>query len=334
MAAAEWQGLMNFLSFKVKTTLFISTTIAVVSACDDTASTTTGSATPVASNDFAARFADAYCSAIAGCCSRYSIESDTPSCTTTLSTQLTALFAAQFASPNYTYDASAAGKCIEGYRAGLSACTDPKAMDATEDLCRLVFTGNVALGGTCTKTAECVQNAEHNVTCDTGLCALTSNGSVVVERPRGTAGSPCAVTCITQSINATSCSSTLSSGTVPTDTVAAECWVDDELVCGPSGTCESAPALGAACTNECAPGAYCSGGSCIAQITTGSCSLASAACAKTSYCDSTTQECTPLKADGSACNYDEECQGGDCQGDVCRVWSVATTASCAGILDD
>jgi hypothetical protein len=78
-------------------------------------------------------------------------------------------------------------------------------------------------------------------------------------------------------------------------------------------------------------------GTCAAPITSGPCPHGNE-CAATHFCyyadAAAAAECVPRKADGEACDSDDECLGGACEGDHCRKWSVATRQSCAGLFDD
>ena len=285
---------------------------------------------PVTNNDMATALSSAFCEGIVGCCSRYGYPSDTAACKNTLQTLLSAQMTTLFGTGHYTYDANAAGACVAAYRNAAEACTSHEAEGAVETACQKVYMGNVALGGSCSASGECVQNETRSVTCNAGVCALpTDNTFSYGQRAHGKLGEACQSTCISYGNGGSSCG-----GSASASTAAADCWANEGLVCGAGSICVAAPAVGESCSGYCAPGAYCSGATCVAQDAAGSCKSASDACLSTSYCDSTTDMCTPKKADGATCNSDSECTGGDCLGDHCRVWAIATPSSCAGLTID
>jgi hypothetical protein len=279
-------------------------------------------------DDFATALGTAFCEGIAECCAATSLPSDTASCKSLLTTQLSVSLS-RIASLKYAYDASAATACIKAYRTGLVACTDPEAMDAAEEACSGVFLGTVPLGGACSESGECIETNSQYVSCDTGICTAPSDGYSLSSSTHGTLGDPCQASCRADVDGGASCRGSADGGDSKVT-----CWVNDGLVCGSGGTCVAAPALGETCSDYCAEGAYCDGGLCVEPTATGSCLSDEAACLSTSYCARDTSICTPKKANGVACDDDEECDGRDCYGDVCRSWTVASPQTCSGLLDD
>ena len=308
----------------------LGTTLVLSAACGGETSQGSHQSPPVAHGDFSRTLAYAFCEGIAGCCDRYGYSSDTATCKTTLEAQFSAVFSARFSSPNFRYDANAAAACTDAFRKGTEACTDRDAMEAIDDTCENVFQGQVKLGGACGSSTECVQNATGTVSCDTGICTVDTENSYPDELPHGSLGDPCHTTCFATGAGSSGCSIGPNSDSPNADY---ECWANEGFICGSGNTCVAAPTLGQSCDSYCTGGAYCNNGSCVAQIATGSCENYSAACLSTSYCDYDANLCTPKKADGETCNGDDECVGGDCYNDRCRVWAVATAESCSGLLD-
>jgi hypothetical protein len=284
---------------------------------------------PVPKKDFSTNFANAYCEGIKGCCTASGITADTTNCKTLLTSQMNAALE-RFEGKKITFTEAAAGDCIDAYRSALASCTDRDARKNINTICKAVFVGTVPLGGDCSISNECQQDGAQDTYCDAGVCTLETLDTI--DNVHAKLGEDCSGTCSSDT-NGSGCSSFVSD---PNSTVSAMCWVNDGLICSANGKCVAVPTLGESCSGSdyCATGAYCSNSVCVAQIATGSCSYSSKACVSSSYCDYDTNQCTPKKSDGSTCNSDEECVGGDCLDDHCRVWSMATASSCAGMLDD
>jgi hypothetical protein len=299
-------------------------------SCDGEPANNNAPAGSVQTSDLAVQIAAAHCEGIAACCIAGGFSSDTAGCKASMQAQLNAFLTVHFADSYQSYDAAAAGRCVDAYRAAMTACTNRPLSQAISSACDAMFVGTVALGGPCTTSNDCIQNDTNSVSCDAGICAVSTASISMTNAPRGTLGQACRSTCEDSGNGGSGCS-----GSAVASSATAVCWVNDGLVCGSSGTCVAVPTLGQSCAGSyhCATGSYCNGNTCAQQVTTGSCSSSSSACASSSYCDSTTMQCTPKKADGAACNGDSECTGGDCLGDRCRVWSVADPGSCAGLLD-
>jgi len=288
----------------------------------------------VQSDDFASQLAQAFCAGISGCCGTGGFTTDTASCAAALATQIDTQFTTRYASPNIGYDLIAAGRCVDAYRSAASDCYNRKAGDSVNAICIQVFPGKVALGGACTSSEECAQDAARSVNCTTGVCGISGSSTPSLDGPHAKLGEACGSTCETMATGGMTCG-----GAVNYDPrrSLATCWVDDGLVCGASGSCVAVPSVGQPCadTYQCALGAYCNGTSCVAQSATGSCSgSAYDACVISSYCDSTTYECAPKLPNGAACLSDSVCSGGDCLDGLCRTWSLANANTCSGNLDD
>ncbi len=306
----------------------------LVGACSGKSDSDDGHpSTPVASGDFADRFASTYCSSIAGCCQRFAEPYDAGSCESAVFGYISAAVNRELASGKVVFDDMEAGKCVAAYGDALSACTDRELANQLDGACENIFHGTVEIGGACADSDECIDPSGTTATCDTGVCVANEPYVSGDELPPARLGEACSATCTSEG-NGTSCSGTpYPGGSPPPDSSLAACWTNDGLICGDSGTCETAPGVGDPCVSyECGVNAYCSGTVCVAASATGPC-LSDGECTSTSYCDYTLGQCTPLKADGELCDSGDECAGGDCEGDRCRVWSVASSDACAGLLD-
>jgi hypothetical protein len=303
-----------------------------IGACSgDTKSSGSGSGTgptgPVPSNAFATTFATTFCDGIAACCQQAGISSS--SCRATLEPRITGRVNLLLSNPKIAFDETAAANCINAYRTVLTACTDQSLSRQVSDACQNVFRGTVAVGGSCGNSNECAQPATGDVSCDTGVCRLdTTLGSMGTVH--AAAGQPCSSTC-NGTANSYGCSGAVVSGDAG-PTTNASCWIQDGVFCS-NGMCVALPAIGQPCGggNYCAVNAHCQSGTCVADVATGPCT-SNDTCVSTSYCDQDAG-CTPLKANGTTCNTGSECAGGQCEQDRCRTWSLATAATCAGVLD-
>lgn len=287
------------------------------------------SGTPVSSNGFAQKFAASFCDAIGPCCMRAGFAYTASSCTQAAQAYLEAAVADALSDPGVSFNESAAGDCIAAYGAAARACTDPTVLEGENNPCRNVFKGTVPVGGHCSKDGACVQSDGAYVECDAGVCTSMPDDFLSVGDVHAKLGEACGASCAHDG-GSTSCSY------VGTPASNKGCWEEDGLQCTTQGVCAPVPKLGEACPDyNCATDAHCDVGTnrCIASTATGPCPSYTE-CLHTSYCDSDTQVCIPLKANGAACNYDSECTSANCEGDVCREWSVARASTCAGLLDD
>jgi hypothetical protein len=280
---------------------------------------------PVSENGFAAAFTSTFCDSIADCCRQTGY--DPSSCRTTLAPQMTALLNLRLSSPNVVYDETASANCLNAYRSAFVACTDQELHAQIASACEPVFRGTVPVGGTCAESYECATPASGRVRCDTGVCTENSDTDPW-DSDHAVAGEACGGTCSGDD-GSVGCEGTnLSAGT-------ALCWVQDGLYCS-NNVCVALPAIGRPCgnSNYCVVDGHCESGTCVADIAAGPCN-SDDDCVNTSYCDfSANRQCTPLKANGAACDMSSECIGGQCEADRCRSWTVANAASCAGLLDD
>lgn len=298
---------------------------------DDNGNGNIPSGTPVAAQGFGQKFADAYCAALGPCCAREKYAFTQATCVETSKAYLDAAVSKIVAYPGVAFDEAAAGACIELYRAAAQACTDRTILRG-DNACDDIFRGTVPEGGRCSEDVECaaVQGASY-VECDTGVCTRsTAEDTGGPSDVHAKLGEPCSMSCELYQ-NGWGCSG---GAAMPTTTNA--CWAEDGVMCTSAGVCVAVPAVGAACPDYvCSKDAYCNLTTrvCTAGTATGPCPN-NEECLSTSYCDVDTQMCIPIKANGASCNYSNECQSGNCDGDICREWSVASTSSCSGLIDD
>jgi hypothetical protein len=285
-------------------------------------------AVPVAASSFGQSFATAYC-AIGACCQREGY-AFTSSCEATVKAYVDSRVTESLQKPGVSFDEASAGTCVEAYGAAVKACTDRKLSDAVDDACQHLFRGTVPEGGACTTDQACADiPGVSYVQCDTGVCKRGTNSSAGSE-VHAKLGEPCAYTCEEDEFGL-GCSS--GSGTTTPQSMAG-CYQNDGLYCTKAFVCAPLPKAGESCPEYvCALDSYCNGSTCVARTATGPCPNYDE-CLHTSYCDDSTQMCTPLKANGSACNLSDECSSDHCAEDACREWSVASASACAGLLDD
>jgi hypothetical protein len=289
-------------------------------------------AEPVPVASFGSSFADAFCQ-IGNCCEREGYAFVASTCKTTMKAYVDAIVNEELADPGVTFDDAAAGDCIEAYRKLVTGCTDRSLGDATETACQGIFRGTVPEGGACMVDAACAElPGAGYVTCDTGVC--THRVDDFNTTPRAKLGEPCSSSC-EEDGNGFSCSGGgggAGSGPPPG---AGACYKNDGLYCTQAHVCAAVPKIGEPCRDGyvCETDSYCNGSVCVASIATGPCPGYDE-CLSTSYCDDTTRTCIPQKSNGSACNGDFECVSDQCEGDVCRDWTVANPSYCAGVVDD
>jgi hypothetical protein len=287
------------------------------------------SGTPVSSNGFAQKFATAFCDAIGPCCMRGGFAYTASSCTQAAEAYLDAAVSESLRYPGVSFNESAAGDCIAAYSAAARACTEPAVLDGYSSPCHNIFKGTIAVGGHCSKDGECIQSDDAYVECDAGVCTNMPDEFISVGDVHGKLGDTCGASCAHDG-GSTSCSY------VGTPASNKGCWEEDGVYCTSQSVCATVPKLGEACPDfSCAADTHCDPATkrCVASSATGPCPSYTE-CLHTSYCDSDTQMCIPQKANGTACNYDSECLSANCEGDVCREWSIARASTCAGLLDD
>ena len=280
---------------------------------------------------FPGQFSDVLCDTIAPCCTAASIPYDSATCKRNASAFFKA-YADSSSVPGTTYDASAAAGCLDAFKAALQSCnkfTD----DTTGAACSHLFVGSVPLGGACQNQTDCAS----------GNCLPDANGQATVcvagsDGPHAQAGAACNGECVTSN-GSTDCSGSASTGDPGASGI---CYASDGLFCSSqTGVCTTFAQLGQACEPQgCVAGAFCAGGMCVVQRDSGSCSDAQDACSAKSYCDFTTNQCLPRKADGAACDESSDCLSDECTdsssvpgASVCGLSGVASPKMCAGTLN-
>jgi len=270
------------------------------------------------------RLVHAICDNIGACCESAAIHFDLATC------QLNApSFVGQLLvdgrSPSISYDPAVGARCLAAYESLIKGCSS--LARATPKACEGLFTGTLPVGQACSTTHECAKPSPG----ESAYCASGSSGSevpVCIAFPIAHAqlGDACHGTCDGED---------RCSASVPSTEI---CFLQDGLQCHPlEHTCRRLGAPGEACGGSdgmCVPEAFCSDhGRCEAVRDSGSC--LNVPCSATSYCESTTRQCTPKLADGAPCKSSAECSGGSCsEFDVCAtiVSVLATATSCAGVL--
>ncbi len=289
----------------------------------------TSTAAPIASADYPDAFAKAFC-AIGPCCQREGYAFTQTACESGFEAAIAAEVSNYLAVPGVEFDEDAAGACMQALRAAVIACTDRVLLDAEQTVCVQVFRGTVPEGGSCTANAACAPiPGAGEVSCnDKGVCAR-GNVTGLDTTLHAKLGEPCAGTC-ESNLNGSSCEGFGTKSGAPTGDPA--CYRDDGLYCTDAFVCAALPKVGESCGahSECSADTYCSGGVCVAAMASGPCEFDE--CLHTSYCDTTTNMCTPRKANGAACKQDRECSSGNCDG-VCHDWSLARGDRCSGSIN-
>jgi len=286
-----------------------------------------GAGTPTAAESFGSAFAAAYCQ-IGPCCQKEGYAFVPASCEATMKAYIDSAVNEQLAHAGVAYDAAAAATCIEAYRRVVTACTEPSLNDALNRACEGVFYGTVPEGGACTADDACadIPGASY-VQCNEGVC--TAERDLVDPTQHAKLGEACYGDCETGN----GCSSGGRSVSIMPTSQAA-CYKDEGLYCTSQYVCAALPQIGEKCPDyACARNSYCNGDVCVASTASGPCPDLDE-CLEGSSCDYTTRMCIPLKANGSPCNYDAECASDKCDSELCRDWSVASTSTCAGLLND
>jgi hypothetical protein len=295
---------------------------ATVSCGPDSKSKSTG---PVALGAFSSGYADAWCRGLKPCCGASGFPFDLDQCKQSVGSVLDSFVKSTSTLPNRVFDEMVAGACVEAQGQRLASCNDRDAFNGG-DACDGLFRGTVALGGSCAENQECAP-ATGGVRCNAGVCEPYQDP---LDRPaptRNPLGATCNSTC-----SADPFLSYCEYPDVPEPL--AGCYADDGLFCSnETQVCEPLPRVGEACPQaHCEKDTYCSLGKCVAAVTSGPCDSRDQ-CAHTSKCNIDTLTCEPRKANGESCNDLDDCLSASCVGDVCRDWSVATPARCAGGLD-
>jgi hypothetical protein len=306
--------------------LFILAAVTALASCDGESDPSPSG--PVAAGEFARQFADAWCSGLGPCCDSSGYAFELAQCRQSIAATVDAFVRAQAENPRLSFDEEAARACVDAQRTRFASCGDRAAFDAGDEPCEGLYRGTVALGGSCAESEECAPVTDSGVQCDAGVCAAYDDPYGDGYPPSVAAGQPCDASC---NIDAFGSSCDYTTNTAATG----GCYMNEGLACSyTSNVCFPLPSVGEPCVEgKCVVDSYCSARTCVPAIATGPCP-SFVECLRTSYCDFDTTTCIPRKADGTACNDYEECLSYNCEGDVCRKWSAASPALCAGLLDD
>jgi hypothetical protein len=263
-----------------------------------------------------ADFVGKFCGMIQPCCAQAGLSTSGQLCNEEASSSAAAA----------TYDAAAGQACLSGMQTEQSNGTLCSTLGDDIPACQQAFsqaTGNVPPGGACQQDSDCAPEPGGGATCfdqfnlgDAG----TSQTLTCIQTSDGQAGSG---PCIGTRNGATLLYSW--SGNTPVPTTAVVCDVASNLTCNATThECVTLNAVGQPCNtdSDCVPSAFCSytsgAGQCTTRLADGaSCANAPSGCQTTSACDSTTQTCKPLLADGAACTTGEECQSFECVNGAC-----------------
>ena len=198
---------------------------------------------PVPQDQLGARVAAALCAGLEACCQSRVWAFNAAHCEAA-ARQSAALFVGHSGTcpPETTYDAEAAGECVQQMQSIIASCGDLGTFPPA--ICDLLCKATQSIGGSCQSNTACVQPATGQAFCDfstgQGVCTLV---------PRGKLGDACTLTCESESCGAP---------TTPT------CYRDDGLYCAGDSTCHQLVPIGGGCPSgsgvECGDGLSCAGG--------------------------------------------------------------------------
>jgi hypothetical protein len=196
-------------------------------------------------SDFSARFATGWCGLTQRCCLA-SGGTSTGSCEADIMAQVTSI-GVEASADGATWDATAAGRCLDAIRTADCARTDLAALVALVDLCSNTWTGVVSPGGACMTYASCMEpavtgGASAGASCVNSMCVP------IVRQP---AGATCDNTTFVCSPLESACS---------------------------AGICVALPGPGQACAGDCRAGSRCANNVCAPLMEMG------ATCAADSDC--------------------------------------------------
>jgi len=297
------------------------------------------SSEPVPLEQFPARFADAWCDNVGGCCSAGNWSFELATCKANAAGTMGARLVA--VPPNGVYDPDAAGACLYAVASAARGC-DATAEHLVEDACRALIVGTLPLGADCTSNQECVSAEEPSICSGlkyengfpsgTGVCAVKTVFSI----PHGQLGDECLDTCQGSAEHALGCiaSDSRRPNAVP-------CFTSDGLYCPGAGlTCQPSRQVGQSCTmHDCVAGAFCDAGTCAPQRSSGPCEAWIDACSSDSFCNA--GQCERKRPIGRSCQSSEWCEVNQCvrpelrTGDgsgTCSTNSLANGKACTGAL--
>jgi len=305
--------------------------------------------TYVTQDKFAAAYAQALCTSLAGCCAENAIGTDFASCTQGWEAQVNNLLYGPTSTGNYNI--TIATNCIDEVRAaqGQSCQPIPGSLSSARATCQSIFAGQVPLGAPCSSATDCAQMDGSIITCAVvpGDAGGGGGGQLPLADPNvGLQGFNVSLdsipVCVAEAppdaaapATPPPCSIDTAAGT---DTCTSTGGYCDPVMktCQPQGAAMGAcdPAVVASCL----PGNYCvaaamGAGACMAAGPVGSPCTAAAMCDATGMCDFTaTKTCIPVLQPGAACTAGSQCSSGVCDptAKICLSNAIATTAACNG----
>jgi hypothetical protein len=305
--------------------------------------------TYVSQDKFAAAYAQALCTSLAGCCAENTIGTDFASCTKGWEAEVNNLLYGPTSTGNYNI--TLATSCIDEVRAaqGQSCQPLPGSLSAARATCQSIFAGQVPLGAPCSSAADCAQMDGSIIACAVvpGDSGGGGGGQLPLADPtvtlQGFNVSPEDIpVCVAEAppdaaapASPTPCSIDTAAGTDTCISTGGYCD-PTMLTCQPQGAAmgKCDPAVVASCL----PGNYCVGagmgvGTCMAAGPVGSPCTAAAMCDATGMCDfAATKTCIAVLQPGAACTAGSQCSSGVCDATakICLSNAIATTAACNG----
>jgi hypothetical protein len=258
------------------------------------------------SSDEGGKFANAYCTEVAKCCTKAGLEGgDGQTCRFLLSA----------APSNAATDA-----CLAEMRSQVAAGTFC-AGEGPSEACNAAFssnsTGNKKPGEDCDVDSDCAPSSDGKVICKSLYADPNWLHKCQVQMP-GKAGDACIGT---QDGDVFSYTSTSTRTDIPARGYV--CNTADGIKCS-SDKCVALADVGASCSysNDCMRTAYCdSKDRCAARVAAGeACTgVDSDECALGYYCPAASpRQCTAQVGTGASCSSDEMCKSGNCEGGTCK----------------
>ncbi|HEY8088455.1 MAG TPA: hypothetical protein VIF09_11435 [Polyangiaceae bacterium] len=261
-------------------------------------------------------FVQQYCSMLTPCCQAAGYPANTQGCEQVGNSQ----------TAGSGYNDSQGQACLSGLQGEQSAGTLCDTLGGDIPACGQVFQqqgGSTPPGGTCTQDSQCAVVSGGSATCFDQFTFLDGGTAQTQTCIQLQTGHPGDGPCIGTKNGSVTLFSWSGSGAPPS-----QAYLCDEgagITCdGTTQKCTSLGQTGDPCTSDsaCVAADYCAftttSGQCTGRVADGtSCATASTSCLTTSSCDSATQTCKPLLADGSACTTSSQCASLDCTNQKC-----------------
>jgi len=276
----------------------------------------------VSEAQFPERFATTWCQSIAPCCASARADYEPMTCQAQARDFAAALLAARV-DDDVSYSASEGTRCLARLERALASCE----IDEASTACASIFVGALREGSPCGSNSACASGYCASSEAASGVCR-----EAIYQAPtHGKTGDPCVGSCGVPGSFA--CPTSLLPSAEGTITY---CYADDGLYCAFDAdalalSCQRYAAVAEACTDaNCVPGTFCTDGTCVAQISSGSCASTADLCDVRSYCDRD-QQCQPKQPNGSPCSAGEECLSSSCSSEgACDSGSTSTVRACSG----